>query len=81
MLYVTETRPHDEDIFDKLEFANEVALMLLAYMTISFSGVLVKIVIGNTFAEILAFMIVAAIVGSNFYVLFMRTFKKITHMC
>ena len=38
-MYIGDTKPHTHSTFNKLEFINEGALMLLAYVCIAYSGV------------------------------------------
>ena len=63
------------DIFDALEFGNEGALILLAYFMLAFSGIVPGQSNDNTLAEVLSFIIVLAIIISNFIVLFVKTWR------
>ena len=64
-------------LFNRLEFWNESALILLAYVSIGFSGVVGGQSTGLILAEVLAFIVTVGIVLANFYVLFYKTWLKI----
>ena len=65
-------------MFNRLEIGNETALVLLAYIMIAFSGTLEGQSYGNLLAEFAAFFITTLIVISNVYVLFSRSWYKIS---
>ena len=75
------THPHTLTLFNRLEFFNETALIVLAYIMIAFSGVVNGQSYGNPLAEILAFMVTISIVIGNFYVLSKMTSNKIKLYC
>ena len=78
MLYVTDARPHTNDIFNFLEFFNEGMIILMCYVMIVYSGI-------GPFAEILksntpvyfSIGITGLIVAANFGVMIKMTLTKL----
>ena len=77
LLYIYASRPHKRDLFNWLEYWNEGALMLLAYISFAFTGIVQGQSTGNVLAEVLSQIIIIAIVLANFSVLLSRTYLKI----
>ena len=50
-------------------------MILLAYFMLAFSGIVQGQSNGNTLAEVFSFIIVMVIIISNFFVLFMKTWR------
>ena len=77
VLYVTDAKPHTNDIFNYLEFFNEGMIILMCYTMICFSGI-------GPFAEILksttpiyfSVGITGLIVVANFGVMIKMTLGK-----
>ena len=40
VVYILDAKPHTMKIFNKLEFFNETALIILSYMSIAFTGIM-----------------------------------------
>ena len=82
MLYILKTKPHTTMIFNYLEFFNEGALIMLAYVMLIFSGMtplgdlISKNKTAYTVAEWLGIGIAIAIAVMNFYVMIKMTVDK-----
>lgn len=90
--YIHITKPHEESIFNTLEFVNEYALMALAYLMINFTtlvslrdaesgDVIPSSERLNLIVEYLAIGVIAFIVVVNFSIMVRLSFKKITTSC
>ena len=82
ILYIFDTTPHTKWIFNRLEFINEGALILLSYVMLVFSGLtpisdLMNNLIAYTVAEWVGIGIAIMIAMVNFYVMFKMTWDKI----
>ena len=86
ILYIIATRPHTTNMFNSLEFFNEGALIILAYVMLIFSGMtpiddLIANNIAYTVAEWLGIGIAIVIAVVNFYVMFKMTYTKMKAKC
>ena len=54
LLYIIDTKPHTVNLFNRLEYWNEGALMLLAYISLAFTGIVEGQSSGNVLAEVIA---------------------------
>lgn len=78
ILYIMETKPHTESIYNKLELLNEGILILICYVMIVYSGVgRIEYIISAQFPVYLSLFLTACIVIANFYVMFRLTYLKI----
>ena len=75
--YINDTRPHTNNIFNRLEFFNEGSLMLLAYLMIGYSDVMPHNTSGSLLAGIMSVNVVVLIASANLFVLGYLTFVKL----
>ena len=82
MVYIIDSKPHDEDVFTHLEYFNEGALILLCYMMFIYSGIIANkaIFTENKVPLYISIGITAVIVVGNFIVMFRMSFRKIKMM-
>lgn len=79
--YINHTKPHTQFIFNVLEFFNEGALIILAYVMIGYSEVMPFSSSENTLAGILSIAIVATICSANLFVLGKLSIEKMILKC
>ena len=78
MLYILDAKPHSLRIFNKLEFLNETALILLGYMSLAFTGLIQNYSrVSTLIAELIAQLTIGFIVIANLYVLVSKTVTQI----
>ena len=75
--YINDTRPHTNNIFNRLEFFNEGSLMLLAYLMIGYSDVMPYNTSGSLLGGIMSVIVVLLIAFANLFVLGYLTFVKL----
>ena len=76
--YVWDTKPHTNNIFNKLEFINEGMIMLICYIMVAYTGIgPAEYIIDATTPIYLTIAITVIIIGTNFGVMFKMTFTKV----
>ena len=76
--YVWDTRPHTNNIFNKLEIFNEAMIVLMCYIMVAYTGIgPTEYILDATTPIYLSIGITVLIVSANFGVMFKMTFIKI----
>lgn len=90
--YIHVTKPHEEGLFNVLEFVNEYALMAMAYLMINFTNIVALRDVKtnelipsserlNTTVEQLAILVIICIVVINFGIMVRLSVQKIILSC
>jgi len=78
LMYIADTKPHSEDIFNILEFFNEGMITLMCYIMVCFTGIGPSHYIMQSKAPVyLSLSITVLIVIANFSVLIRMTIYKL----
>ena len=81
LIYVIDTKPHTQSTYNNLELVNESTLLLLAYLMISFSGIVESQTLGNRTTQFLAIFIIAFMLLFNFLMLLKSTYFMFKMTC
>ena len=78
MGYIVSTKPHTNNLFNKLEFFNEGLLILMCYTMIIYSGIgQFNLIIGSPWPILISIVITVLIVVANFFVVIKMNYSKL----
>ena len=76
--YIQSTKPHTNDVFNRLELFNEGSLILLCYIMLAYSGIIpIDQIIDNEIPLFASLIIAALIVAVNFGIMLEISYKKL----